>query len=123
MDNPPIVNFFPTGEKESECETLSGVPHGIQRRFFKNGQIFFECFYLHGVLNGLLREWDESGQLKVSASTINGQYDGAYQSWWPDGQIKEQGVFRADQRVPGYTWFRSDGSVWRVLGDGTGPQA
>jgi len=78
-----------------------------------NGALFTEGEYVNGQLNGMFREWAEDGLLLMSATVKDGEFDGPFKSWWSSGLPKEEGTYRAGKRIGRYTWYDTDGSVWR----------
>jgi uncharacterized protein len=110
-----IVSYFDTGEVSYTCEMKDGTRHGVERHFFKNGAVFCEGQLEEGTRVGRILEWNEEGTLVLSAQYSGGLLDGEYESRWESGILKEKGEFRAGKRAPGYTWYHTDGSVWKVL--------
>lgn len=106
---------FPTGELQSEHVEIHGLIEGTRRWWYASGQLFSEAEYHHGMIDGKIRQWSERGQLTLSAEVKNGEFEGQYESWWDNGSPKEKGAYSAGKKLPGYQWFRADGSLWRKL--------
>lgn len=112
----PTKLFYSTGEIESTIETVDArLRTSIQRRWYRTGQMLSEVELMNGIPNGRVRSWAENGTLILDATKVNNIHEGLYQSWWDNGALKEHGNFSKGERLAGYKWFKSDGSLWQEL--------
>ncbi len=112
-DTKVVENYFPSGKLESRGTQVDGQWIGIFQRWHESGALFAESEYRDGKLNGPIREWSEDGLLLLCATAQDGEFHGPFKSWWNAGLPKEEGTYRAGKRIGRYTWYDTDGSVWR----------
>ena len=81
-----IFAAYPTSEKKSETNYLSGRQHGLTIHWYRNGKRQSQFQYAGGKLNGMGAYWYEDGQLQYQASYQQGVLHGRADDWWPNGK-------------------------------------
>lgn len=133
------LNFYPSGEKETEINLLAGVADGpwstwnqkgiLIRTFqYKNGQIVkFETFYDDGKKH-LLAEyqndlphgknifWRRNGTKKFDVDFRHGKKHGEEKRWYSNGQLAIDAEYKDGKKVKATYWDKKGQVIKEING-------
>lgn len=84
------VEYYDSGQKESEANYKDGVQHGKYTSWYENGQKELEENWVNGEKDGKFVFWNEDGQKLEEVSWKFGNLDGESNYWHDNGQLAQE---------------------------------